>query len=249
MVVVIGLTLASLLLFLRGYQKSLSAPGADARSHAEDLEKQLGELKTSYEALQARAQSGAPTNTSGTTSVTQASGGYFTAIPQSSLRSNLPPREILPFRMESFKVLWKGNTLQFSSAIEYIKDDGGNQQGTFVILARGGQNIYSYPDGTFNSTNSDTLIKPELGEYFSVSRYREVKANFGPVEKHDDIQSIEVLVFDVSKQLIFVERAALENIKAKEVPPPTPVIKKKAPEPAPVAPETPDASGGTPSGI
>lgn len=254
---VIVLTILASALFIRGYQKSMSAPGAEAADRAEDLEKQLTELKASYEALQARTQVGAPTTASGTTAVSSASGGYFTAIPNTALRSNLPPREILPFKLEALKAQWRGSTLNLSSAIEYTKDDGGNQQGHFVILARGPQNVYAYPDGVFSPAGTDILIKPDAGEYFSVSRYREIKAPFGPVEKRDDIQSIEILIFDANRQLIFVERAGIESIKPKEAP--VPVRRKEEPAveaPAspsaadPLLPETPapQATGATPNG-
>lgn len=253
---VIVLTILASALFIRGYQKSISAPGAGAEDRAEELEKQLAELKTSYEALQARSQAGAPTTASGTTAVVTASGGYFSAIPNAALRSNLPPREILPFKLEALKAQWRGSTLNLSSAIEYTKDDGGNQQGHFVILARGPQNVFAYPDGVFSPAGTDVLIKPDAGEYFSVSRYREIKAPFGPVEKREDIQSIEILIFDANKQLIFVERVGIESIKPREAPAP---VKKKE-EPAaeassapsaanpPLETPAPQATGATPNG-
>ncbi len=204
---VIILALLTSLLMIINYQKMAQSPAADSSRRATELEKQLSDLQASYDSLKSQTQP----SSSGT--VLQAAGGYFAALPQNAMRASLPPRDSLAFQLEPFKIQWKGNQLSFNTAIEYTKDDGGNQQGHFVILARGPQSLMAYPDGAFQPAGSEILVRPDSGEYFSVSRYREIKATFGPYQNRSDLQSIELLIFDSSKQLIFVERVGIIGLK------------------------------------
>ena len=83
-------------------------------------------------------------------------------------------------------------------------------------------------------------MKPDSGEFFSVSRYREVKADFGPFPRHDAVQSIEIYVFDTRKRLIYFDRVGLEQSgKSARTETVTPTESEK--EPAVAAPPKPPA--------
>jgi hypothetical protein len=207
---VIGLAVIAAALFLNAYRKTISSGSVANSRRVEELEKQYNETKTSYESLKNQALNGA----SGSTALAGASHS-FSLLPAEAVLERVPAPESLPFRLEPIKAQWKGSTLQIRSAIEYSKEDGGNQQGHFVIFVRGPQSLSAYPDGVFDSAGTANLIKPDSGEFFSVSRYREIKADFGPFARRDDVQSIEIFIFDLKKRLIFINRIGLENVASK----------------------------------
>ncbi len=200
-IAVILLALVCAGLFFKAYTRANLSSGSALRDRIQELERELGDTKSSYDSLKATL--------SGKSSV---SGGYFAAVPPSALKGSLPPRDSLPFRLEAYKATWKGNTLRFHTALEYVADDGGNQQGHFVLMARGTDKIYAYPENVFSPAGSETLMKADSGEYFSVSRYREINADFGPVQSRSDIRSIELLIFNTERELIFVDRVQIEKI-------------------------------------
>jgi len=271
---VIGLAIVSAALFFNAYRRTISTGSVATTIRVEELEKELAETKSAYEAVKTQALSGANGG-----SVLAGATQSFALLPAESMLEKPPAPETLPFRLESLKAQWKGSTLQIRSAIEYSKEDGGNQQGHFIILVRGPQSVSAYPDGSFDATGTAALVKPDSGEYFSVSRYREIKADFGPFAHRDDVRSIEILIFDSKRRLIFVNRTGLESARAaspkesetsatkekgkeKEVPATTVETPKKAtaPKPAPkattAAPAAPaaetapanTATPGTPAG-
>ncbi|MBC7691070.1 MAG: hypothetical protein H7222_04825 [Methylotenera sp.] len=139
-----------------------------------------------------------------------ASSTLFAGLPAGSA-SSMPDRASLPFKLIQTKAFWRGGILRVNFAIQYIRDDGGNQQGHIVILARGSETLLAYPDGVLNLMASDTLIKPDSGEYFSVSRFREVTAEFGPVPTRDQIQEVQILLLDANKNLLVQERLIPEK--------------------------------------
>ncbi|MFZ9594594.1 MAG: hypothetical protein ACO3A2_00765 [Bdellovibrionia bacterium] len=101
----------------------------------------------------------------------------------------------LAISIQDPKLKWKNRTLQIRSAFQYIKTDQGNQTGRFLLLARGPGLLFSYPTGGFNEPGSASLLKPQSGEYFSVSRYRELKADFGPFDSLDALEYLELYIF------------------------------------------------------
>ena len=52
------------------------------------------------------------------------------------------------------------------------------------------------------SVGKDILIDPNKGEYFSVSRFRETKADFGPLPSKEWVKEVEVLVLSSSGQIL-----------------------------------------------
>lgn len=186
-----------------------------------ELEQKLSEFQTKNQELESQLRD----QSTRTQSQAPASFLFVALPPESNPEQKLPDPETLPFKIEKPTVVWKNQSLMFSSAINYTKDDGGTQQGRFVILARGPHHIIAYPDLVFASAG-DSIIQPEQGEYFSVSRYREIKANFGPVFKHDDLQSLDFLIFDQNKKLIYVDRIVVpKTTSAVTKPSPAPQVK------------------------
>jgi hypothetical protein len=131
------------------------------------------------------------------------------------------------------KVKWLGKTLKVQFFIQYNKEDKGNQQGRIILIARGPQTLMAYPADVFNLTDSPALIIPDKGEYFSVSRIREVKADFGPARTNRDFTSVEVFLLSTDQKLL-----VHQFLKAPEQP------TAPAKSPKPKADETPMSSSG-----
>ena len=184
-----------------------------------ELQKELAELKSANQNLQAQLKSGTTVPVAASVvpvavsapmiATTNPFSNLFSALPQGPSAA-VPDRASLPFTLDLAKVTWSGNTLKVGFAIQYIRDDGGNQQGHIIILARGPETLLAYPDGVLNPVGSETLIRPESGEYFSVSRFREVKAEFTP-RTQSQITEVEVLLVDQTKQLLISQKFTPEK--------------------------------------
>lgn len=237
---VIGLAVIASALFLNAYRKTIATGSVANSIRVEELERESSELKTAYESIKNQAL-----NSAGGGAILAGASHSFSLLPAESVLEKLPAPEGLPFRLEGIKAQWKGQTLQIRSAIEYSKEDGGNQQGHFIVLVRGPRSLAAYPDGAFDAAGATALIKPDAGEFFSVSRYREVKAEFGPFAKRDDVQSIEIFIFDLKKRLVFMNRIGLESAKSAPVEP----VKVAPPKPAPIKEKVlvPNPSAATPA--
>lgn len=251
LLIVIGLALISIALFFNAYRKTISSGSVATTLRVEELQRELEDSRSAYDSLKTQALG----KITGGAALAGAAHS-FSLLPPESILEPLPAVETLPFRLEAIKAEWKGQTLHIRSAIEYAKEDGGNQQGHFFIFARGPHSLMAYPDSAFSGAGSPNLLKPESGEFFSVSRYREIKAEFGPFQKRDDVTSIEILMFDQKGRLIYVSRMGLQpgraipSPKASEVAEAKekPVVKKPAPKPvAPSPVATPQNEDSTPS--
>jgi hypothetical protein len=120
------------------------------------------------------------------------------------------------------KVKWSGKTLKVQFFIQYNKEDKGNQQGRIILIARGPQTLMAYPTDVFNLTDSPALIIPDKGEYFSVSRIREVKADFGPARTNRDFTSVEVFLLSTDQKLLVHQFLKAPEQAAAPVKPPKP---------------------------
>lgn len=109
----------------------------------------------------------------------------------------------LNFRLNSPQVSWKGRTLQVRSSIQYIADDGGNQQGRIVVLARGPDTLMAYPKGVLDTNQAKSLINPLRGEFFSVSRMRPIQADFGPLDADDTFTEVTVMILSQAGKLLY----------------------------------------------
>lgn len=105
------------------------------------------------------------------------------------------------------KIYWDKNqaklTVQYS--LQYISKDQGNQQGKILTFARGKSVLLVYPPGALNKAGSPTLIHGESGEFFSVSRFRMVNAEFTGVHYKEMIDEIEILLLDLDSNVIYYQ--------------------------------------------
>lgn len=140
-------------------------------------------------------------------------GGLFSSLPllaQTAL-GRIPDPASLPIRLSTAETRWQGKSLIVKFSIQYVKNDTGNQQGRIVILARGPETLLAYPDGVMAPTSALSLVQPDHGEYFSVSRFRGVEAEFGPVASKNSLKMVEALIFNSAGQLILAEKIPVKG--------------------------------------
>lgn len=117
-------------------------------------------------------------------------------VPASSWSGGVPSPESLKISLTPAQTTAKGDRLSVKFAIQYIANDGKNQQGRIVLLARSSSGLLAYPEGVLNFMDSGVLLAPERGEFFSVGRYREVATEFTvPAGSASVYREIEVLLF------------------------------------------------------
>ena len=187
-------------------------------SHAEELESEISLLKNSLSDLEKKlnspqTQGTSQPSTSGETlsNATLDSLNYL-GFPQTA-RLNAPDPSTLSFSVRNPKAYWSGSNLKVRLSLQYTKGDEGNQQGYIVILAKGSDGIDAYPSGVLDISQKKILIDITKGESFSVSRFREVKADFLGIRQRAKItgststtssndKSVEVYIFDKELQLL-----------------------------------------------
>lgn len=184
-------------------------------SRVQALEEELGDLRASYELLQNKALSpsqvianpNAPESAAGDSVVTPqlTRPSLFGALP-STQSTTLPPISSLPFRLEQIRTSWRGKSLEVNFNLIYHREDGGSQQGRILILARGPETLLAYPEGSLNRAGHDVLLKPKNGEYFSVSRFRQVRAEFSQFLRKEALQDVEILIFNANGELLIAEQ-------------------------------------------
>lgn len=212
------------------------ARGADP-VRVQELEQELSELRTSYqsalETQNAQATAAAPTSVPVPTSAPVPTVTVtVTPAPVAAGKTEMPPAQLFtdlpasaqPFRGEipvaihAPKLTWAsssgGRFLKVRFSIQYVLENRGSQQGRIVILARGPDALLAHPQGVFRKFGEGSLIAPERGEYFSVSRIREVKADFGPVSSTDTVQDVEVLLFNTNGELLLKQSFVPERSSA-----------------------------------
>lgn len=123
----------------------------------------------------------------------------FSALP-TSIKSG--PASSESISISEPRVNWLGRKLSVQFFIQYVREDKGSQQGRIVLLARGGDTLLGYPAGVLNTDEKSSLVAPEKGEYFSVSRIREVKTEFGPMKSNSALKSVEVFLFGNDGRLL-----------------------------------------------
>jgi hypothetical protein len=141
-------------------------------------------------------------------------GPFFSAFPISGPLAPKPmDPKLVPIKIEQVRTQFVQGKWKISFAILYHKDDGGSQQGHIFLLARGSGRLFTYPSSLLNPAgvpeDAPTLLNPTQGEFFSLSRYREVKAEFGPLEKPTDLQEVEVILLSTQKEVLKHDRILL----------------------------------------
>ncbi len=113
----------------------------------------------------------------------------------------------LSIELTNLATSWNDRKLAVKFFIHYAAKDGGNQQGRFFLIAKGPSLLAVYPNGVLNiaTQKGQPLFSPERGEFFSVSRFREVKADFGPYVSHEDVGSVQVVVLNRQGEILISE--------------------------------------------
>lgn len=105
-------------------------------------------------------------------------------------------RPSVPLEITSPITQWQGRKLRLQFDIRFTGNEGENQQGRIIVLARGPDVLLGYPSGSVRGVDSPYLFDHEKGEFFSVSRFRQTKVDFPAVDS--TIQTIEILLFGSS---------------------------------------------------
>lgn len=206
------LTILSLLAALKYYTLSTKMDASyiqNLQEQVQNLEEQLkngDKKKTDLPPLESVVATSNPT-----------SEGKISMSLFSTQVSQLPAAEIsnLPFSVQAQKAVWssssenKKRVLKVHFAIQYQKNDQGHQQGRILILARGPSTLLTYPSGAILPSGSENLLSFEKGEFFSVSRYREVNAEFGPVSSKDTLETIEIFLLSKEGKVLYFETIPL----------------------------------------
>ncbi len=105
-------------------------------------------------------------------------------------------------RIEKAKIALQGRTAVFTANLLFNDPGNGNQQGHFVVLGRSADRVVAYPSGALNIASGSSLFDVERGEYFSVGRFRLIKATFPNVDRISDLKEIQLYIFDLNQKLI-----------------------------------------------
>lgn len=229
-----AVTLGSLFIGIKYYRLSIQTDPI----HVQDLEHEVNDLKLSLKEMESKnnqihtvsanhrlpaplhsnSSASSPSTPHLSSSMNPAqpskmisSGRERTLFPRTQSQTELPDKSSLSFSLLTPTFKWEGKNLKVRSAIQYSKEDGGNTQGKILVMARGPQSLFTYPKGTLNQSSSEHLIDPDQGEYFSVSRYREIKAVFGPVLNREDLQEVEFYIFDKEGNMVLNQSAKVSQ--------------------------------------
>ena len=112
---------------------------------------------------------------------------------------------VAPLKLEDAKLKWQGKYANFSVNVVYRDPGKGSQQGHLVALGRANDRVFAHPEGVLNVAGGAALFNPNRGEYFSVARFRVLKANFGPFDSTKQLGEIQVFLFDLNNKLILTQ--------------------------------------------
>ena len=123
----------------------------------------------------------------------------YSLFPSNTQLSKTQQNEF-PLQVQSPRFKWINQSLSVEFALENKKSSSGSQQGRIILLAHGKNFFISYPEGTLQHLSQNhspsSLLHPEQGESYSVSRYRLVSAHFSPVGSKKMRQSLEIFLFN-----------------------------------------------------
>ncbi|MGK5084991.1 hypothetical protein WDW37_17010 [Bdellovibrionota bacterium FG-1] len=237
----IGVTLLSAFFAIKYYRVARHTDP----THVNNIEQELSQLRTTNKTLEAKISQAAvavtaPIATPAAPPVASAPpvivsappaqapaviapGGsipLFSALPRQA-RNLSEGAAKLPFTVSPAKLTWTGKSLRVAFNLQYTATDEGSQQGRIIVLARGPETVLAYPNGVFSRAGAESLIGPKQGEYFSVSRFREVKAEFGQLKNASQILDVEILIVSLEGELIFYQKVvAPKVVTPKELPKP-----------------------------
>lgn len=224
LVAAISVFIFSLVLAVKFFTASRNVPqgSGEGAERILTLERELGQAREQLQAQQqalasatqasVAAQVPAPVPTVYVTvtpslSVQQLPGSGVAAPGGSALLFGALPAETVraarvPVSLTAPELTWSSNRIKIRFSISYSDTDNGRQQGRIVILARGPDSLLAYPAGALNGVDQPALVAPNRGEYFSVSRFREVEADFGPFKSRQALAQVQILLFSENGQLL-----------------------------------------------
>jgi hypothetical protein len=242
-----GLTVTSVFFAIKYYRVAVKTD----LSRVQDLEQELTDMRANLKSVDAKASDPSHTlitppapahiaeakaKASVPEPIPVGNGLLFAAFP-ASVSSDIPDPSTLSFSVKNPRAQWRGKNLRVQFALEYTKEDKGTQTGRILVLARGREALLAYPEGVFNHVGASELIAPENGESFSVSRYREVKADFGPVRNQQALDEVEIFIFSKENQILAHQKFSPHSNRIEHPPAPT-AAETTTPAVAP-SPETP----------
>lgn len=181
-------------LFFLWAQSKTQTMDPETSQKLKQAEQQAATLETENLELRNSLKKGAPVNAL----------PEFSLLPLEAYVAGVPSRDQLPFKVIAPNVAIKNSELVFSTALEYTKNDGGSQQGHFLILAVG-NSLTTYPAKNIGLKEGKPLLDPESGEYFSVGRYREINAKFTGVSTKAQVQTFAIYIFNKVSKLIYYQ--------------------------------------------
>jgi hypothetical protein len=114
-----------------------------------------------------------------------------------------PPAGVTPtVRLDDPRLEWQGKYANFTVNVVYRDPGKGSQQGRLVALGRANDRLFAHPEGVLNTASGSALFDVTRGEYYSVARFRVLKARFGPYESPKQLAEIQVFMFDLGNRLI-----------------------------------------------
>jgi hypothetical protein len=114
-----------------------------------------------------------------------------------------PPAGVVPsVRLDDPRIEWQGKYANFTVNVVYRDPGKGSQQGHLVALGRANDRLFAHPEGVLNTASGSALFDVGRGEYYSVARFRVLKARFGPYESPRQLAEVQVFLFDLGNRLI-----------------------------------------------
>jgi hypothetical protein len=198
--ILIGTTILSCVFALKYYRIAFKSNP----DYTQELEQELVDLKANLKTSTLQTPEGSPPVSAsplhGTLNLP-----VFTSLPPSSLNSLSDPLTG-PVTIQFAKAEWHNRILRVHFALRSTPSDNGSHQGKVLVIARGTETFLTYPAKTMNPTGVESFLAPENGEPFTVSRYKEVTADFGPIHTRELIHEVEILLFNNSGKLFAYER-------------------------------------------
>lgn len=157
----------------------------------------------------------------------------------SSLPEGIRPPAL---ELKEAKVRWDGRGSDLSVVVNYnlyyVLKDGGNQQGRIIVLSQvqsqGRSEILGFPNRVIHSVGREWQVRPDRGEFFSVSRFRRGEAVLSPVSANQVLESVHILVLSRDHEILIHEIVGVPAIPAelknRKSTPASPVV---APTPVP----------------
>jgi hypothetical protein len=220
---------------------ALEEQAAERERLEKEVETLKSELATARKSIPAPAES-PPSQASTPSPAVPApiTGSLFSALP-ANYPSTPVPRENLPIELTAPQWTFKDRALGIKFAIQYTRGDNGTQQGRIILLARSGSRILAYPEGVLQNASAAHLLEPGQGEYFSVQRYREVIAEFGPLPSREEIKEVHVILLSTDGKILLSDRLIPQWTTAGITPP------RKRPEKKTRGPKSPSERGNSSS--